>query len=857
MTNYKIVNGKLVPTTTTTPTTPTTSTGGIENDRSHYSVPASYAPTPSNQEIQQTIQNIQTGKTKLTIDPMQPTPIFTTISTSGNAPAPYAPTPAGQSAYQTSQTKQTSQNLFNQIMNRLLKTSENSQNLSAQGNLAGGLQQEGQIIQNIGQEIQTIQPKETNPLINKINQILNLNQTKQRLAKSLAYEKKAYKTKEQTDQDDEWNTTGGIYYLGKNQIFSSNKTPIDFTTQANALNQDPLDKYKKTSLSNQIGKTVVPIKPIKIGYTTDTPTKIQQNLKDTQDALGLSKLTDSANQQKEQIQANKQTTIFNPLTLIKRKQMPILIGAIVKGAGETVESTGMIVEYAQKPSTYETIYKASKKTGKYFIDVGKNATINEATLTMPAPGIILPKIRITPNKKNQEDATKAGILIGTVGVNAATNFTKNPIEESGKLLGSGTLIGGATSITNKLLGLGKAGTRILQGGKYIKYETQYETNAKNLLQGKYKKGTPISTIKEYTQGTNTKVSFHSTGNDFLKKGKGKVTAPEYSPASDPPALFASTGKANEVYLRVSGEGSYNMAPRIPFINMPTPSNPTTYRLIGTTKPKRLINVQKFSKLEKGKEIFTRANTSKNVPYTSPANELKIKAENEALLRPGANLTTKGIKGTKDFTFVKGVFVNNPRVRVMPSKPLGVKGARPRLTPNNNTTIINKPKKPSITRKPKKEISFTRSIEQSRNPGTFYNPSSIIRIDSKTSNRGFMSRQLSTSTSRITPRQSISSSSNSSSESRITSRPNISSSRKSSSESRITPRRSSSSNSTSTSRSSSSSSSSSSSNNKTIYNPDLIFKPGKYEQNAPNKKYKVQNIIKLKTIYTKPKPVRLF
>lgn len=432
-------------------------------------------------------------------------------------------------------------------------------------------------------------------------------------------------------------------------------------------------------------------------------------------------------------------------------------GSILMGAGQTVETAGNIIEAASKRETYEGIGSAAIGAGKYLIDVGRTADISFYEKDLKGHKIKLPIPIITPSEKVKQDIEKTTVLIGDIATGVTKEFITAPIKSTGELIGSGIVIGGATSLENKFIGFGKAGISILKGGKYIPAKQLYEINPKNLIKGKYKKGTPKSTIKEFTKGKNPKQLFHSTETDFLKKGKAKVETLKPLPATDPKGLFASSGKANEAYLRLSGQ-IYNLKPRIPFVNMPTPAKPTTYRLIGTTKPQRLTKLGKLKNLKQAKKLFETAKTSKNIPYTSPANELRKKMENEVLLREGTILTTKGIKGTHDFTFVKGTFVKTPRVRVMPSKP---------------TKLLKKPKIPvkekiSKVIKPKKEVSFSRSLEQSRAPGTFYNPAPLIRAS--------LSRTKNINVSRIISRPSRTVSRPSLSISRIISRPSPSSSR---------------------------------------------------------------------------------
>lgn len=511
----------------------------------------------------------------------------------------------------------------------------------------------------------------------------------------------------------------------------------------------------------------------------------------------------------------------------------------IKGVGETAKSAGDIVSAASKRQTYYDLANAGKGTAEYFINVGKTAEIKGVKVK---PGDLFPvQLDIQPGKQTKKDIETAKLLGLTAAGKAATNFAKDPFTESGKLVGSGATIGGVTSISGKLMGLGKAGVKIAKGGKYVKYEDLYETKPSNLIKGRYKKGTPTSTIKEFKTGKNPKTLFHSTGTDFInpRTGRARVIAPAKSPKTDPKALFGSTGKANETYLRISGE-SYNLKPRIPFVNMPSKIKPATYRLVGTTTPKKLTTLGKVKNLKQAKKLFETATTSKNIPYTSPANTLGIKAENEALLRPGTVLSKKGLKGTQDFTFVKGVFVETPRVRVMPSKP--------RIN-------IGRPARPSIIKKPVakpvRQVSFSSSIEQARSPGTFYNPSSLFRSSSpvRSPSKVSFSPRKGSSVS-YSPSRIISSSKSQSISSSPSPRPSPS----------INPFRSS----NSTSRSSSSSfipSRSSfslspptikSSTKPPIYKPSLLYKPTKYNKVAPRSKYGLKNVIRFNSFGGKTK-----
>lgn len=504
----------------------------------------------------------------------------------------------------------------------------------------------------------------------------------------------------------------------------------------------------------------------------------------------------------------------------------------IQGVGETAKGAGDIVSAASKRETYEKIAEAGKGTAEYFINVGKTAEIKGVKIK---PGDLFPvQLDVEAGDKTKKDIEAAKLLGLTAGTKAVTNFIKDPFVESGKLIGSGAAIGGATSISGKLMGLGKAGVKIAKGGKYIKYEELYETKPSNLLKGKYKKGTPKTTQTEFIKGANPKTLHHTTGNltDTLlntRTGRGKVanTIPQ---GSDISGAYGSTGKAVETYTRISGE-AYNLKPRIPFVNMPTKTRPATLRLIGTTKPKRLTSVGKFTNIKQGKKVFAEANISKNTPLTTPATELKFKIENEAGLRPGTIFSTKGIKGTQDFTFVKGVFVETPRVRVMPSKP---------------KINIGRPARPSLIKKPVakpvRQVSLSSSINQARNPGTFYNPSSLLkssspsRVSSRVSFSPKPSSSVSNSSSKI-----ISSSTSPSIRPSPSPRPSpsrnpfrSSSSTSGSSSSSFISSRSSFSSSTSTIKSSS---------KPLIYKPSLLYKPTKYNKIAPRKKYGLKNVIK--------------
>lgn len=244
------------------------------------------------------------------------------------------------------------------------------------------------------------------------------------------------------------------------------------------------------------------------------------------------------------------------------------VGGFIQGVGETAKGAGDIISAASKRKTYEQIAEAGKGAAEYFINVGKTAEIKGIKVK---PGKLFPiQLDIQPGKQTKQDIETAKLLGLAVVGKAAENFAKDPFVEAGKLVGSGAAISGVTSLSRKLLGLGKAGVKIAKGGKYIDYKSLYETNPSNLIKGKYKKGTPTSTIKEFKTGKNPKTLFHSTGNDFInpKTGRAKVIAPAKSPKTDPKALFGSTGTANETYLRIIEE-SFNLIPRIPFINMPS------------------------------------------------------------------------------------------------------------------------------------------------------------------------------------------------------------------------------------------------------------------------------------------------
>jgi len=413
---------------------------------------------------------------------------------------------------------------------------------------------------------------------------------------------------------------------------------------------------------------------------------------------------------------------FIPLTReIGKTRLPEeFTSGLFTGAGKTIKGAGDIVESASNKSNWENLFRAGKKSAEYWIDVGKQSELG----LQINPGSAIPILpKVTFSKKTKQELSEAGIKGVGLASTAVTTFAENPGQNLGEFVGGGALLTGASSIGSKFIGFGKAGIKIAKGGKYIDYESLYETKPQNLIKGKYKKGTPTSTIKEFKTGKNPKTLFHSTGTDFInpKTGRAKVIAPAKSPKTDPKALFSSTGSANETYLRISGE-SYNLKPRIPFVNMPTKIKPTTYRLVGTTTPRKLTTLGKVKNLKQGKKLFETATTSKNIPYTSPANTLGIKAENEALLRPGTVLSKKGLKGAHDFTFVKGVFVETPRVRVMPSKP----------------KLSNfKPSKAKIVEnvKPSKSISFEESIRISKTPATIYNPASLFSSKSSVKSSG--------------------------------------------------------------------------------------------------------------------------
>jgi len=540
-------------------------------------------------------------------------------------------------------------------------------------------------------------------------------------------------------------------------------------------------------------------------------------------------------------------TPLAPLALLMGDAPKKFVSGFVKGVGETAQGAGDIVSAASKRETYTGIANTGKGTAEYFINVGKTAKIKGVKIK---PGDLFPiQLDVQPGKQTRKDLETAKLLGLTAGGKAVENFAADPFVESGKLVGSAAAIGGATSLSGKLMGLGKAGVKIAKGGKYIKYEDLYETKPQNLIKGKYKKGTPTSTIKEFTKGKNPKTLFHSTGTDFInpKTGRAKVIAPIKSPKTDPKALFGSTGKANETYLRISGE-AYNLKPRIPFVNMPTKIKPATYRLVGTTTPKKLTTLGKVKNLKQAKTLFETATTSKNIPYTSPANTLGIKAENEALIRVGANLSKKGLKGTQDFTFVKGVFVETPRVRVMPSKP---------------KINIGKPTRPSIVKKPfvkpVRQVSFSSSISQARSPGTFYNPSSLLKSSSPNKSSSKISFSPRSSSVSNSSSKIISSSNSPSISPRPSSSPKPSPSRNPFRSSSSTSRSPSTSLISSPSKTSYSNSSSTikSTSKPLIYKPSLLYNPTKYYKVAPRNKYGLKNVIKFGSFggKTKTKKVR--
>ena len=435
-------------------------------------------------------------------------------------------------------------------------------------------------------------------------------------------------------------------------------------------------------------------------------------------------------------------------------------GSIISGGGQTVETAGDIIEAASKRETWEDVGSAAIGAGKYLFDVGYTADISFYEKDLKGHKIKLPIPIITPSEKVKQDIEKTTVLIGDIATGVVEEYINAPIKATGELIGSGIVISGATSLAKKMIGFGKAGIATIKGGKYVPYEKLFETNPKNLLQGKYKKGTEKTVIKEFKTGKNPKELLSVSSNPIIKKGETKAVikhpAPENLPSTDVLGAYASTGSANEVYARISGS-IYNLKPRIPFINMPSKTSPTVHRFIGSTVPKKLRDAGKFSNLKQAKKVYYK-NTesfSKNIPFTSPALATGTKIENEVLLREGARITKKGIKGTHDFTFIKGTFVDAPRIRLMPSKP------------TKKPSILSKERISKVI-KPKKEVSFLRALEQSRSPGTFYNPAPLIRRS--------LSKTKSVNVPRIISRPSRTTSKPSSSSSRITSRPSLSISR---------------------------------------------------------------------------------
>lgn len=375
----------------------------------------------------------------------------------------------------------------------------------------------------------------------------------------------------------------------------------------------------------------------------------------------------------------RKLNFFSPTnTLGSNRTVKGLVGGIVKGVGETVESGGVILEAASKKESYETIFGKGVEAATYFINVGRTATITPIKLN-PAKGE--KQTPIVFSKQTQADAENTGKLLLATGGAIGAKIIANPAEEGGKLVGSGLIFGGAASLGNKIVGSGKATIAVAKGGKYIPEETLYETNPANLLQGKYPKGTPKSMIKGFKQeGSQKKRIMHSAGTDpFVGKKTMKVQVPnpEQLPMTDPKGMFYSTKKAAKVYLRVSGS-TPSLVPRIPFVNAPGATEPTTLIGMGTTTPRKLTTLGKVKNLKQGKKLFEEANVSKNIPFASPANTLQIKAENEALLREGAVLTKRVKKGKYDFSFVEGTFVKTPTVRIMPSKPRTIFNKKPKV-----------------------------------------------------------------------------------------------------------------------------------------------------------------------------------
>jgi hypothetical protein len=108
---------------------------------------------------------------------------------------------------------------------------------------------------------------------------------------------------------------------------------------------------------------------------------------------------------------------------------------------------------------WENIYGKTIDTGKYFVDVGFNSKIIVRN-TEVIPGVKVPLAIIDFPEKNRKDLAEAGILAGTTGVSIIKGVAADPLEEGGKIIGSGLVIGKATQIGSKIWGFGKAGVAI-------------------------------------------------------------------------------------------------------------------------------------------------------------------------------------------------------------------------------------------------------------------------------------------------------------------------------------------------------------------------------------------------------------
>ena len=174
---------------------------------------------------------------------------------------------------------------------------------------------------------------------------------------------------------------------------------------------------------------------------------------------------------------------FIPLTRkIGKTRLPEeFTSGLFTGAGKTIKGAGDIVESASNKRNWEKLFRAGKKSAEYWIDVGKQSElglqINPGSATP-----ILPKV--TLSKKTKQELSEAGITGVRLASTAVTTFAEKPGQNLGEFIGSGALLTGASSIGSKFIGFGKAGVKIAKGGKYIDYESLYETKPQNLIKGK-------------------------------------------------------------------------------------------------------------------------------------------------------------------------------------------------------------------------------------------------------------------------------------------------------------------------------------------------------------------------------------